>query len=90
MRYYFERFSISLKKADAEACSHPGQCDADVADTLRLPYVRRQLAKIDPELIRAELAEYGAWDESQLSDAAENEHRIIWIAASNMLEESRQ
>jgi len=54
---------------------------------LREPKIRRQLRKIGPDAIRAELAEYGAWDDAELSDDAENRERIVWIAAGNIQEE---
>ena len=36
--------------------------------------------------IRAELAEYGAWDSAELADDAQNRQRIVWIAAANITE----
>jgi len=88
MIYYFNQgFSISMTLAQAESCSHQGQCDDDVLYLSRLPAIRRQIAKIQPEAIAAELKEYGAWDEIQLQDHDENIQRILWIAAGNISEE---
>lgn len=84
MKYeaYFERFTIEMTGEQAVSCSHPGPCDEDVKATL--PELNLQL---DPELVRAELKEYGAWDETELQDDEENLLRIVWIAASDITEE---
>jgi hypothetical protein len=82
----FERFDIRLTKDQAHSASHGGQCDADVEILLAVPSVRRQFAKIAPDSIRAELREYGAWDNMELADDAVNQRRILWIAAGNIVE----
>lgn len=51
------------------------------------PKIRRQLAKIPADKIRAELKEYGAWDETELADDEANRLRIVWIAAGNISED---
>lgn len=80
----FERFSISLPDDAVEQCNHSGSCDADVE------YWAGQLTRpshLTPEKLRAELKEYGAWDEGELADDAANWHRIIWIAAGRIQDE---
>lgn len=49
--------------------------------------LRRQLNKIGPQKIADELQEYGAWDEDELKDHAENRLRIVWIAAGDIMDE---
>lgn len=71
----------------AESASHQGRCDDDVAFLLTMPAIRRQLDRIGPEAIRAELKEYGAWDQNELADDVQNRARIVWIAAGNICEE---
>lgn len=83
---YFERFEIQMTKAQALSASHPGPCDADVAELLRDRRITRQLDKIGPDKIRAELREYGAWDETELTDDSANRDRIVWCAAWNIAE----
>lgn len=90
MQAQFERFALSMTRRMAESGSHAGQCDADVEALVRLPVIRRQLDRIDPALIAAELKEYGAWDETELSDADANRERIVWIACGNIREELAQ
>jgi hypothetical protein len=86
----FNRFEIELTREQAAGASHSGACDDDVAALLTIPKVRRQLKKIPDEVLAAELQEYGAWDETELSSRADNEARIIWIAAGDILEAWRE
>lgn len=83
----FNRFEIQLTKKQAASTSHSGDCEPEVLELLQLPAVKRQLKKINSEDLAAELKEYGAWNEEELADRAENEKRIIWIAACNITEE---
>lgn len=77
---------LKLTKAQAEMASHQGQCDADVKALSEVPAVRRQLAKLDRALLATELKEYGAWDDVELADHAQNLQRIVWIAAGDIKE----
>ena len=90
MQTYFDRFTINITKDDASSGSHQGPCDEDIAYLVDKPTIRRQLDKINPEDIADELQEYGAWDETELSDHDQNRHRIIWIACGNITEEIAQ
>ena len=85
----FERFQITMTKEQARGASHPGPCDDDVKALLTVPAIRRQFTRIPAEAIKAELSEYGTWDDVELSDEQANQERIIWIAAGNIREESR-
>jgi hypothetical protein len=86
----FNRFELEMTRAQAESASHPGQCDDDVAALVKHPKIARQLRKLDRDKLRAELKEYGAWDDEQLADDAQNLQRIVWIAAGNIVEELAQ
>lgn len=83
-KYYasFNRFEIELTEEQALNCSHQGDCYQDVKDTL--PELGLSL---DPDKVRDELKEYGAWDEEELKDDEENLLRIVWIAAGDIREE---
>lgn len=83
----FSRFEIELTKQQASIASHPGQCDADVGALLHVPKVRRMLNRINPDLIREELKEYGAWNDDELNNNDQNRARIVWIAANNIMED---
>lgn len=81
------RLGLQITKRQAAQASHPGPCDADVRALSEVPAIRRQLAKIHPTALRAELAEYGAWDARELEDHPQNLQRILWLAAGDITEE---
>lgn len=84
----FNRFELRLPGECVADCSHQGDCDADVQNWV--DKVRAQIEadnftnKPTSEKFRAELSEYGAWDEIELADDAANFKRLIWIAAGNI------
>lgn len=81
----FNRFELPMPKDCACDCHHQGVCDEDVA------YWAKELDRpknITPELLKAELKEYGAWDNEQLNDDSANWKRLIWIAAGNLQEDT--
>ncbi len=82
----FNRFEIKMTLAQAKDMSHSGSCDDDVAFYLKTPAIARQLAKINPADIGAELKEYGAWDADELADHEQNLQRLLWLAAVDMAE----
>ena len=73
---------LDLTQEQAQSGSHQGRCDDDI-DALVLD-LRDQLDKIDPDAIRKELKNYGAWDEKELSDNEQNLARIVWIACGDV------
>lgn len=77
---------IQMTKAQANSCTHPGDCERDVRELLQEPKIRRQVNKWDPEQLRKELAEYGAWDDRELTDHEMNTVRMLWIAAGDISE----
>ena len=80
------RIEIQITLAQAQSASHQGECDADVAALAQIPQIKRQLAKIDPATLIAELLEYGAWDAEELQDHEQNLQRILWLAAGDIVE----
>jgi len=82
MTRYFNRFAISMTKAEASAMYHEDELLAHLA----LPKFRRQFAKISPDDIRAQLREYDEWDDDELADDGANQERILWITAGDVLE----
>lgn len=79
---YFNRFELTLPDECVAECYHQGACDDDVEK-----WACELAIDIDPELIRAELKECGAWSEEELQDNNQNVRRILWIAAGNIQEE---
>jgi hypothetical protein len=78
------RVELQMTMAQASAGSHMGPCDADIRYLSQLPAIARQLRKINPEDLRKELEEYGAWGDEELSDHAQNLQRILWIACGDI------
>ena len=77
---------LRLTKADANKGSHAGQCDQDVKELKEKPYIKKQLTQLDPVKLTKELAEYGAWDKTELSDHEANIDRWLWISCSDIVE----
>lgn len=90
MYAYFNRFMLNISPEDAHSGSHQGDCTADVQALADTPYIARQLDTISADDIRAELAEYGAWDDDQLADDQSNRERIVWIACGNVVEDMHE
>ena len=77
---------LKMTMKQAESATHPGPCDDDVMALSKQPNLRRQLAKIDEVTLVQELKEYGAWDEVELADHAQNLQRLVWIAAGDIVD----
>ena len=71
---------LQMTLEQAESASHQGECDQDVKDLI--PFLKDQLDRIDPDILRKELKEYGAWDDLELSDHESNIQRLVWIDLS--------
>jgi hypothetical protein len=84
----FNRIDLSIRLADARSASHQGDCEADVRTLLAEPYISRQFDAINPDAIRTELGEYGAWNATELADDEMNRVRILWLACGNLDEEA--
>jgi hypothetical protein len=79
--------TLEMSLEDAESVSHSGQCDDDVLALSKRSDIASQLDAIDPEDLRKELREYGAWDDEELSDHDQNLQRILWLAGGNIVDE---
>ncbi len=79
---------LNLTPEDASSGSHSGSCDEDIAALRTVPYIAYQLARIPADRLRAELLEYGAWDDDDLSDHDANLDRILWLACGDLCDES--
>lgn len=78
------RVEIEMTKAQARSASHSGSCDDDVRWLSQQPGIVNQLDKLDPALLAKELAEYGAWDKTELADHDQNLQRLVWLAAGDI------
>jgi hypothetical protein len=77
---------LNITKEQASIGSHQGQCDDDIEYLLTIPAIRRQIDKLDPDLVAEELSEYGAWDTEELQDHEQNKRRLLWIACGDIQE----
>lgn len=80
------RIELAISRPDARCGSHQGQCDDDVQALSRVPYIAKQLEKLDPKLLADELSEWGAWDDEELADHEQNLQRILWLACGDIVE----
>lgn len=78
------RIELQITPEQAASASHQGQCDEDVKGLMG--ELQDQLKNIDPQVLKEDLAEYGAWDDAELSDHQENLMRLVWIAAGDVAE----
>lgn len=80
------KIELKITKAQARAGSHQGRCDDDIAWLLKDKTIAQQMRKLDPETVKAELREYGAWDDDELGDHDQNLARLLWIACGDIAE----
>ncbi len=80
------RIEIQMTLEQAQSASHQGQCDDDVRALSGALGIAEQLAALDPEVLRDELREHGAWEDEQLADHSENLQRILWLLAGDVVE----
>jgi hypothetical protein len=78
---------MQMSPEEAYSAVHQGPCDEDVRALSQVPHIAAQLAEIDPELLRNELKEYGAWDAEELADHDQNLQRLLWSLAGDIVEE---
>ncbi len=81
------RIELQMTLDQARSASHSGQCIEDVLALSRLPKIAKQLSKVNPETLRDELREYGAWDAAELADHDANLERLLWLAACDIRED---
>ena len=86
----FNYFEIELPEDVVKGCYHSGTCDSDIENCRLLPEVETALNRLDPEKLVKELREYGAWDDTELSNHDENLNRIVWIAAGDIQEQDAE
>lgn len=75
---------LQMTLEQAQSAAHQGRCDDDVAALAQEPDIAKQLAALDPETLRRVLREYGAWDDAELADHAQNLQRVLWCAACDI------
>ncbi len=84
----FERFDIEIPIELVETVPRHGMCDDAIETLCTTEPMSSYLALLNPQEIKDELSEYGAWNETELSDHNQNLRRILWIAIGNIQEET--
>lgn len=82
----FNRFEILLPEDCVYECSGPGDAEPAVLHWLNDAAVSAEIEQIPDEKLRAELREYGAWDDDELMDDEANHKRILWLSACDIRE----
>lgn len=83
------RIELQMTKAQAASVSQPGKdAHLDVCALLRDKKIRRQVDRLDRDLVKAELREYGAWDDADMIDHEANLQRLVWLAGCDITEGS--
>lgn len=80
------RIELNLSMDIAFKGYHSGACDLDIAELRGVAHIANQLNAIKPELLVAELKEYGAWDSVELSDHNANLDRLLWLACGDLVD----
>lgn len=78
------RIELQMTLDQAHSAYHQGRCDDDVQALSDEADIRAQLDALDVETVKRELREYGAWDDDELSDHAQNLQRLLWLAAGDI------
>lgn len=77
---------LNITKKQALKGSHSGKCDNDINELMDIPSIKKQLDKLNPENLKKELKEYGAWDNLELDNHNENLKRWLWISCGDIIE----
>lgn len=80
------RVFLRMEEGQAHAAHHPGPCDDDVRTLSNDTDMGGQLDALDPVMCREVLREYGAWNETELQDHAQNLQRLLWLAAGDIVD----
>lgn len=84
------RINLEITRADAESGSHSGDCEADVRALMQEPYIQVQVEAWPIEDLRANLREYGAWDDDELADEDMCRVRTLWLLCGDAVENARE
>lgn len=83
------RIELEITLVQAESCTHSGDCSVDVVALRKVPKIKRQLDKIDGDVLIGELRGYGAWDIEELQNHNANLERILWLACGDIVENKK-
>ncbi len=64
-----------------------GEHDGIIEDICNIPFVRKQLNKLDKELLKEQIKLYDIWNDHNPGNHKLNLHRIVWHAATNIIDQ---
>ena len=79
------KIELEMTAEQAASVHHSGPCDDDVMALSKVPAIAEQLEKIDKNVLRGVLLEYGF---EQLIFHKQNIQRILWLAGCDIDEEN--
>jgi hypothetical protein len=87
------RIELALTLEDAQSASHSGDCEADVEELMRAPYILEQLARISSDIAQEVATESGRNDYGH-GDADNTDHHanlrfVLWMACGDIVENSK-
>ena len=80
---------LDIKLEDARKGYHQGQCDDDIAELQKVPYIKEQLNPIPYDVLAAILDNYGCEYDSG-DDKEELEGTVLWLACGDVIENARE
>ena len=77
---------LRITRTDAAKCSLSGDNEPALKELMQKRYIKKQLKTLNPDKLKKELKEYGAWDSEQLENHEENLLRWLWISCVDITE----
>ena len=84
------RIELWMFQNQAESVHHSGDCDKDVDLLTHTTNIFCQTDRLDTDIVRQVLSEYGCWDEEELQDNVANMKRLLWIAGCDIAEKDEE
>jgi hypothetical protein len=80
------RIELNITLNNAKKACHTGECEMDVIALSEKVSIKRQTKLIDKDILISVLSEYGAWNNEELQDHAQNIIRLLWLASADIAE----
>ncbi len=88
------RIELVITWDDANWGHHSGQCDADIAALMQVPYIAEQLAAIPKDVAREVATEYGRNDyghgPEDMHDHQANLAYVLWMACGDIIDNEQE
>lgn len=93
--WYSSNGLFGLEGVSLETAKDGCPSGADAEGPIRIlmkehPHIASQVMAWPADAVRAELGEYGAWDDGELADDEMNLVRMLWLAFGSILDEANE